>query len=316
MSFLLFPLLSLSLMRLLLCISLLLSISFLRCASPSPVAVSRRYVEFLRSKLSSSTSFISPEEIVRASGFSHLWVNRLSHLTHPLTEPPDLQPPSSLSLPNVLGVSARDLCSGVTSGDDLFRCGASDGQSWNTDVLSCSSPNHHSTEPSRPIELIRWAWPKTPYLDRLLSTCFKLGPIDIVAHIDRLVSSLPLGSCNAGMFSTPLVWKMFNISPSSTGMERSFPPSSFHKERTFPHPSFSMRSELFSVSRLSKFYNILSALLSCVMVCTGPKGATGFASSYSGSRSWFSTSQSHPIVTRLHQSGLADFSSDAFELCL
>ncbi|CAA7040354.1 unnamed protein product [Microthlaspi erraticum] len=290
-------------MRLLLCISLILSISLLRCASPSPVAVSRRHVEFLRTKLSSSLSFISPEETVRCR------IRLPHHLTHPLPEPPDLQlfsalSPTDFAFPNVLGVAARDLCSGVISGDDLFRCGVSDGPSWNTGVHSRSPPNHNSFQSPRPTVFIGWAWPNMPYLGRLLSTCFKPGPIVFVAYLDRLVSSL-LRSCNAGMFSTPHVWEMFNISPSSVGMERSFPPSSFHKERSFPHPSFSMRSGLFSVSRLSKFYNILTVLSSYVMVCRGSKGATGFASSYSGGRSWFSTSKSHSIVSRLHQSGLA-----------
>jgi len=151
----------------------------------------------LRTRLSSSPSFTSPDLEVHTSNLSHLLVNRPPHLT------PSSFSPTNLSLPIVFGVAALDLCSGVIPGDNRSRCGVSDGQSWNAGFLPCPSPNLHSAKPSRFIALIRWIRPKMLCLGRSSTICFKLSPIDIVAHLDRLISSSfcdYFRSCNAEYF--------------------------------------------------------------------------------------------------------------------
>ncbi|CAA7013716.1 unnamed protein product [Microthlaspi erraticum] len=144
---------------------------------------------------------------------------------------------------------------------------------------------------------------------KLFSTCFKDSRTEVAAQFDSKVSQLreSVRRPNAGMFSALLVWELFNISTSSVGMESSLPPSSLYRERTLPPFPFSMRSGCFSDSHPSKFYNLLTFLLSFVSVYMESEDATGIDSSNFGGRSSVLTSLliSLMIVTRLQKSGQA-----------
>uniref|UniRef100_A0A1J3GEV4 Uncharacterized protein n=1 Tax=Noccaea caerulescens TaxID=107243 RepID=A0A1J3GEV4_NOCCA len=211
---------------------------------------------------------------------------------------------------NLMSFTCLDLCFDVMLGQDLFNSGVSDKQEWFIGDVSISPVvlvvvRILATVPSWPIYGIEWAWPIK--LVRLWpsSTEPKSSPNHFGAPSDSCVS-LPCDlfqGPNAGMFSSPIVWESFIISPSSVGMERSLSSSSLLRERTFPPCSLSMKEFYLPDSMPVNFVDLVTVLFSCVVVCMSPEETTELILVMLGGEDWLSKSRSK--VTIFQQSGFA-----------
>uniref|UniRef100_A0A1J3DKV8 Uncharacterized protein n=1 Tax=Noccaea caerulescens TaxID=107243 RepID=A0A1J3DKV8_NOCCA len=150
-----------------------------------------------------------------------------------------------------------------------------------------------------------WAWPIKPISFWLSPTEPESSSFHFESPSDSCVS-LPCDlfrGPNAGMFSSPIVWELFNISPSSVGTERSFSPSSLFRERTFPPCSLSMKEFYLPDPNPVHSVNLVTVLFSCVAAHTGPEETTELILVMLRGEDWPSKSQSK--VTILQQSGFA-----------
>jgi len=259
---------------------------------PFLVAAGMRVVELLRTELSSLSPTLLDRPF-RTPSLSHHRVSLSPAMPKPPPKPPDpcarpLDDSASLSddaafLAVVVLGSDGFLCYGGLTDADLHLTSIGLHKSWARPSQAFPNPAQQSF--ILWIQLIR-VWPIQTIKD-IFSNWLLYDPSTESFQFPYV---LGVHSRLAEMLSSPSLWCMFNISTSSSGMERSLPPSFLYRERTFPHLPFFERSRLFSDPIPSKFYNILIVLSSCVVVCTGPEDATGFASLSSGGRSWFSTS--------------------------
>uniref|UniRef100_A0A1J3JH36 Uncharacterized protein n=1 Tax=Noccaea caerulescens TaxID=107243 RepID=A0A1J3JH36_NOCCA len=158
-----------------------------------------------------------------------------------------------------------------------------------------------------------WAWPILPNMGVCRLSPFgpelyyyytsSWSPSDQAIEPVRLLCVVGVRIYLAVMFSSTLLWEMFNISTSSTGLERSFPPSFLIRKRPFPSCSPFMKELYFSDSNPEASVDLVTVLRSCVAVRTGPEETTEFISVNFGGEDWLSTSRFK--VTNFQQSGFA-----------